>query len=99
MTCRHCSRSATSRMTVLTSTPASRAASRTTFALAAERTEPTESKPRRASSTAVARPIPELAPVVRTGPLVMALVWEKPRQVVVDLGVDAQPAVAAADLD
>src|SRR5690242_15324534 len=58
--------SRTSRTTVRTSTPAASAAERTWRALAVERTLPTESKPARASAIVVARPSPELAPVVRT---------------------------------
>src|SRR2546423_2385517 len=62
----HDAASVTSRRTVRTSTPASRAASRTGRALAWDRTVPTTSKPRPASSTTVAKPIPEFAPVTRT---------------------------------
>src|SRR5262245_24672048 len=58
--------SVTSRSTVSTSTPARAAASATRLAFSRERTLPTERKPRRASSTTVARPLPELAPVVST---------------------------------
>src|SRR5262249_26958795 len=47
-------------------TPARLAASATRVAFSSERTLPTEWKPSRASSTTVARPMPELAPVVST---------------------------------
>src|SRR5262249_44502063 len=52
--------------TVSTWTPARPAASATRAAFSGERTLPTERKPSRASSTTVARPMPELAPVVST---------------------------------
>src|SRR5688500_5009504 len=52
--------------TVSTSTPASAAALSTTVAFCLLRTEPTESYPRRASSSTVASPMPEFAPVVST---------------------------------
>ena len=66
MTSAHAAASVTSSTTVSTSTPASAAAFATTSAFSSERTEPTERYPRRATSSTVASPIPELAPVVRT---------------------------------
>ena len=57
----HAAASVTSSSTVSTSTPRS-AVWCTTFAFCGERTEPTEWKPRFATSTTVASPMPELRP-------------------------------------
>src|SRR5664280_908132 len=56
--------SVTSRMAVSTVSPTDPAASVTAAAFARVRTVPTERTPRRASSSAVASPMPEFAPVV-----------------------------------
>src|SRR5436190_1342387 len=66
MTSAHRSESVTSRMWVSISTPASAAALATTSAFSCERTVPTDRNPRFATSTTVANPMPEFAPVVRT---------------------------------
>jgi hypothetical protein len=66
ITCSHRSLSVTSITTVSTSRPASAAAFATIAAFSSERTEPIDRHPRRANSSAVTKPIPEFAPVVRT---------------------------------
>src|SRR5579859_861326 len=66
ITSSHRRASVTSSITVRTLTPASRAARETALALAVERTPPTTLKPRLASSTMVASPMPVPAPVTST---------------------------------
>jgi hypothetical protein len=66
ITCSHRSLSVTSITTVSTSRPASAAAFATIAAFSSERTEPIDRHPRWANSSAVTKPIPEFAPVVRT---------------------------------